>query len=256
MQSQTNRPPRFWPFVVTAFGVLLLLGNFRLIEFDLRYLWPLFLIALGGQLLWRGDIGFTWQGQTFGITRGSVDEAALEADAGEIDVKLRALHKVGRLVAGQYTARSRPRLDVQQHTATVQMRRAETWLLSLAGWEVGLAQDVTWRLLLSAHLGAIEADLRMLEIEEARIATGLGDIRVVCPDRAAGPIWIRSTLGNITVEVPEGMPTSVHVRTTPLVRVKAAERFKQTEAGLWQTAGDAEALSVEVVAVTGDIHLI
>ena len=39
-------------------------------------------------LLVRGDLGITWQSQTFGITRGSVQSATLEASSGELDVKM------------------------------------------------------------------------------------------------------------------------------------------------------------------------
>lgn len=259
MRSQTTRPPRFWPLVAIAAGVVLLLANFKLLDFNVLHLWPLLAIALGVQVLRQGDLGFTWQGQTFGITRGSVETATLEANAGEIDLRLRALRREGRLLAGQYTARSRPRLDVQHNHATLQMRRGETWLLSLADWEVGLAQDVAWQLLLSTHLGEINVDLRALEIDEARVASGIGDIRLVCPDRPAGPVWVRSTLGNIKVEVPDEMQAAVRVHKTPLTRVSIDERFQEAEPGLWVTAGyeDAEEpLSVEVVGVLGDVSVI
>ena len=47
----------------------------------------------------RSDLGITWQMQTFGITRGAVQVASLEACSGELDVKIRALRREGRLIA-------------------------------------------------------------------------------------------------------------------------------------------------------------
>lgn len=258
MRSQTSRPPRLWPLVAIAVGVLLLLSNFRLLTFDVLQLWPLLVIALGIQLLRQGDLGFSWQGQTFGITRGSVERANLEADAGELDLHLRALRREGRLVAGQYTARSRPRLEVLHDEATLQMRRGETWLLSLADWEVGLARDLPWRLLLSTSLGVLNADLSAVHVEEARLATGLGDIKLVCPNQPSGPIWVRSILGNISVQVPETTPAAVRVRSTSLSNVTASSRFHQVEPGTWVTdgyEGSEAALSVEVESVLGDVSL-
>ncbi|MCZ7544739.1 MAG: DUF5668 domain-containing protein [Anaerolineae bacterium] len=260
MRSQSDRAPRLWPLVITAVGVLLLLSNFRLLTFDVVQLWPLLVIALGIQLLRQGDFGLSWQGQTFGITRGSVERATLEADAGELDLNLRALRKEGRLVAGQYTARSRPSLEVQHNEATLRMRRGQTWLLSLADWEVGLARDLPWRLLLSAHLGVLSIDLSEVEIEEARLATGIGDIRLVCPGIPSGPIWARSTLGNISVEVPAHVAAAVRVRSTALSNVKASDRFSKVAPGLWVTEGYADsdgsgALSVEVESVVGDVAI-
>lgn len=259
MRSQSNRPPRFWPLVVVITGVMLLLINFKIIEIDVLQLWPLLLIAAGLQVLLQGDLGISWQGQNFGITRGSVEEATLEADAGEIDMKLRALRREGRLVAGQYTARSRPRLKVEQEHATLYMRRGETWLLSLADWEIGLAPDLPWSLLLSAHLGKINADLRLLDLDEARISTGVGDIRLICPDREAGPLWVRSTFGNIAVEVPEAMPAALHVQGTTLSKIQVSERFQEVEPGLWHTldydTAGVDPLSIEVVAVLGNVEI-
>ncbi|MBN1287363.1 MAG: hypothetical protein JXB47_18325 [Anaerolineae bacterium] len=261
MRSEPNRPPRFWPLIAIVAGVVLLLANFRLIDFDVLQLWPLLVVAVGLQALLQGDIGISWQGQTFGITRGSVEQATLEADAGEIDLRLRALRKEGRLLAGQYTARSRPTLEVEHNHATLRMRRGSTWLLSLADWDVGLAPDLPWSLLLSAHLGKIGADLRQLDIDEARISTGFGDIRLVCPDREAGPLWVRSTFGNIAVEIPEAMPAAVRIHSTALARVKVSERFQEMEPGLWLTltpdyhGAALEPLSVEIVAVLGNVDI-
>jgi hypothetical protein len=258
VRTRTNRPPRLWPLVAIVVGVLLLLSNFQLLAFDVLALWPLLLVALGVQLLGQGDLGLTWQGQSFGITRGSVHRATLEANAGELDLNVRALRREGRLLAGQYTARSRPRLEVQHSQATLRMRRGETWLLSLADWEVGLARDLPWRLLLSAHLGQLNADLRSLNVHEARLATGIGDIKLVCPDASSGPIWVRSTLGNISVEVPDGVEAAVHVRSTALSQVSMSDRFHETAPGLWVTDDSAReegVISVEVVSVVGDVSI-
>src|SRR5215470_1016699 len=108
-----GRAPFFVPLLLIAIGVALLLKNFLLVEnLDLLQYWPVLLVLAGFQLMLRGDIGITWQGQTFGITRGSVESAALEASSGELDVKIRALRREGRLIAGQYSGRSRPNLSV------------------------------------------------------------------------------------------------------------------------------------------------
>lgn len=260
LRSQTNRPSRFWPLVAIAAGVLLLLSNFRLLTFNVLELWPLLVIALGVQLLRQGDVGLSWQGQTFGITRGSVERATLEADAGDLDINLRALRREGRLVAGQYTARSRPWLDVRHNQATLRMRRDSTWLLSLSDWEIGLARDLPWRLLLSSHLGVINADLSGVNVKEARLATGIGGINLVCPDLPSGPIWVHSTVGDVSVEVPEGIPAAVRVRGTPLTDIRVSDRFREAAKGVWVTEGydehDADrALSVEIISAVGDVNL-
>src|SRR5215468_9092119 len=173
MRSSSARPPIILPLLLLVVGVVLLLKNFLfLVQFDqlkgvdvTRY-WPVLLILLGVQLLIRGDIGLTWQGQSFGITRGSVQTASLEVSSGELDVKLRALRREGRLIAGQYTGRSRPDLVVRGDHARLKMQRGQTWPFSLADWEIGLAKDLPWDLLISAHLGELDIDMRGLQISQ------------------------------------------------------------------------------------------
>ncbi|NJL93212.1 MAG: hypothetical protein HC915_05525 [Anaerolineae bacterium] len=203
MQSQP-RPSLLWPLLLVIIGVVILLNNFLIIDAEVVRLWPVLLVGLGLAALWRGDIAPSWQAHTFGITRGSVESGLLEVNSGEIDVNLRRLQRAGRLIAGQYTARSRPRLLVRNNQARILMRRGDTWLFSLADWDVELAPDLPWSLVMSAHLGELKADLRGLNLRQAHIATGVGDIEVICPDQDAGPLYLRSTLGSIQVIIRAG----------------------------------------------------
>jgi hypothetical protein len=150
MDAQTKRAPWLWPLILMIAGLILLLNNFFLINVDVKPYWPIILIALGIQLLLHGDIAPSWQAHTFGITRGSVESASIEIESGELDVQLRALRKSGRLIAGQYTARSRPGLTVRHNHASLKMQRGQSWWLSLAHWDVGLANDLPWTILISS----------------------------------------------------------------------------------------------------------
>src|SRR5258707_293712 len=179
-----GRSPLILPLLLIAIGVVLLLKNFLLVEnLDILQYWPVLLVLAGLQLLVRGDLGITWQSQTFGITRGSVQSASLEASSGELDVKIRALRREGRLIAGQYTGRSRPMLDVHGDHARLNMQRGQTWPFSMADWEIGLAKDLPWQLLISAYLGELDIDLRGLRVEQAHVASGIGDVRIVVSDQ-------------------------------------------------------------------------
>lgn len=220
MSSRSQpRTPIFFPLTLVLVGIVILLNNYLLINADLVSLWPLVLILIGIQVAWRGDLAPSWQAQSFGITRGSVESAALEVSSGEIDVRLAAMNRAGRLIAGQYTARSRPRLAVRNNHATLTMRRGNTWLFSLADWEVGLTHDVPWALLMSSHLGELQADLRGLELQRAFLSSGVGDIRVILPEQVAGKVHIQSTFGDLSVLIPPGLPALIHIQASPLCRV-------------------------------------
>jgi hypothetical protein len=226
-----------WPLALMIGGGVLLLDNFWLIDVDLAPYWPVLLVVLGVQLLLRGDIGWGWQAHTFGITRGSVISGSLEIESGELDVQVRALRKPGRLIAGQYTARSRPELSVRNNHATLRMQRGQTWWLSLADWDVGLATDLPWSLLVSAYLGRLEVDLRGLVVDRVYISSGLGSVNVACPAQATGPIFARSALGDVRLSIPPDSRVIIHAQTGPLGRVRAdAARFEQVEPGVYVTA--------------------
>jgi hypothetical protein len=259
MDAQPKRTPWFWPIVLVAGGVLLLLHNLLLVDFDVIAYWPVLLVLLAIQLLLRGDIALTWQAHTFGITRGSVQSASLEVESGELDVQIRALRRPGRLIAGQYTARSRPALNVRHNHATLKMQRGQTWWLSLADWDVGLTQDLPWDLLVSSYLGRLEIDLRGLVVQRAYAASGLGSVHLACPEQASGPLFARSTFGDVRLSIPEESTAIIHTQASPFGRVRVdLSRFTQIEPGVYATTGaepPAADLTIRASTVFGSIYI-
>jgi hypothetical protein len=260
MRRINRRAPLFFPIMLVLVGLVVLLNNFLLIETDIINLWPLVLVVIGLQLIWRGDLAPSWEAQTFGITRGSVETASLEISSAEIDVKIHPLGRAGRLIAGQYTARSRPRLAVRNNHASLVMRRGETWWFSLADWDISLAQDLPWSLLMSAHLGEFQADLRGILLHQAHIATGIGDIKLICPDQPTGPLYLQSTFGDIHLLVPSDAPTLIHTRVSPMVRIiRDPAHFKMDETGKFFAAPayqrEQPFVSIMIVATFGNVLL-
>ncbi len=264
-----KRAPWIWPLLLIAGGVALLLHNFLLVEFDLMAYWPVLLVLVGLQLLFRGDIALTWQAHSFGITRGSVQSGSVEIESGELDVQLHVLHKSGRLVAGQYTARSRPELSVRNNRATLRMQRGQTWWLSLADWEVGLADDLPWGVLVSSYLGRLDVDLRGVQVERAYVSSGLGSVTLGCPAQAPGPIFARSTFGDVRVAIPARSRAVITLKISPFARTRFdRDRFSQVEPGIFvslrpgetrdavnSTEGLSPDLTVTVEAVFGTVVL-
>jgi hypothetical protein len=257
---RTTRAPLLIPLLLIAVGVILLLVNFLLIEdLDLGRFWPVILILAGGQLLLRGDVGISWQTKEFGITRGTVQTASVEASSGEIDVRVRMLRREGRLVAGHYTARSRPHLTVRNNHARLMMQRGQTWPFSQGDWEIGLARDVPWTLLISTHLGELDVDLRGVYLREASLGTGFGDIRLQPSHLVDGGIRARSTFGNISVVIPPEEHAILRVLPRPMSRLRIDEsRFLMLRPGVYATLGYEQSespVTIEVATTFGTIRL-
>jgi hypothetical protein len=188
-----------------------------------------------------------------------VQTASLEASSGEIDVKVRALRREGRLIAGQYTARSRPALEVRNNHAYLSMQRGQTWPFSQGDWEIGLARDLPWTLLISTHLGELDVDFRGLQVREANLATGFGDIGLVVNEFIVNGVRARSTFGNITVNLAPEVQIIVRLEDRPMSRVHIdAAKYLMIRPGLYATLNyeQAEApVTVDVATTFGTIRL-
>jgi hypothetical protein len=257
MRSNSARSAVLLPIILIVIGVFLLLKNFLLLDsidalknVDLAHDWPVLLVLLGLQLLIRGDLGLTWQSSPFAITRGNVESAELEASSGELDVKVRALRREGRLIGGQFTGRSRPSLVVRGDHARLNMQRGAAWPFSHADWEIGLAKDLTWELLISSHLGELDIDLRGLQIQNAYFGSGIGDIKVVASELTVPADEMRtdtqgrngvrafSTFGSVTLVIPTEVEAVVRILAKPTARVQIDEsRFLLLEPGVYATLG-------------------
>lgn len=257
-KSKPSRGPWLWPLALAALGVVLLLNNFLLLgEFNILDLWPLLLVAAGATVLLRGDLLPSSEGSTFGITRGSVESAALEISAGEIDVSVRALEREGRLIAGQYAAQSRPQLSVSDNHTNIRMSRANTAWLSFADWEIGVARDLPWRVLASSALGQIHLDLSNLIIDGAVIASGIGDIRLICPYEAFAPLTVRSSLGNIHIITPPGYCVHITVQQGRFFGLHIDENRYQHDGNVLiarDSMPDAPVVHIHVSGTFGDAY--
>jgi hypothetical protein len=258
-----TRPPILIPALCVAVGVLLLLNNFLLLEgVTLSAYWPILLIGVGVLILLNGDLILTRQSGNFGITRGAVESATLEAASGELDIQLRALRREGRLIAGNYTARSRPVLGTLQNgkQARVMMQRGQTWLLSQADWEVEITPDVPWSVMLTSWIGDMTVDLTDLTIERAHLGTGFGEIQVTAPATAPQGLALRSTFGNIGLELPKEAAAIIVAKPGRFGRLLIDEsRYLMVEPGIYATLNYREhpaPMRIRVTSTFGTMRIV
>ncbi|MEM9952949.1 MAG: DUF5668 domain-containing protein [Chloroflexota bacterium] len=257
----SNSSP-IWSFLLIILGVLLLLSNFFLLgDFDIVDLWPILLVVVGAQVLLRGDILPSQAFRTFGITRGSIESATLEINAGEIDVAIRALQtrNTERLIAGQFANQARPELDVRDVHAMLTLERSQTPWLSFADWEMGLSQDLPWQIVASTNFGQVTADLNNVIVQNALINTGIGDIHLVSPSEAFEPLYVRSLLGSITILTPLEHRVRISVEGGRFFGVTVNDdRYEEIEAGVYLSRDandDYPLIDIVVMGTFGDTYL-
>jgi hypothetical protein len=254
-RSRDSKGPLVWPLGLAVVGVFLLLSNFLLLgDFNIFDLWPIVLVIIGAQILLRGDLVPSSDFRTFGITRGSIESATLEINAGEIDVNIRALESrnLERLIAGQYAHQARPSLNVRDVHAHLRMDRGRTPWLSFANWEMGISQDLPWQIVISSYLGQITADLSHVIIQNALISTGIGDIHLISPSESFEALYIRSLLGNINLITPPGYNVRITVEKGRFLSVQAAEnRYEEIEAGIYRSRDANEDLPLVDIIING-----
>ena len=260
MRTKGSRGIWLGSLALIALGVILLLNNFLLISgFNVTTLWPLLLVVGGAVILLRGDVLAGGEGRAFGITRGSVESATLEINAAEIDVTMRGLQREGRLIAGQFAANSRPALHVQGTHTFLKMDRAATSWLSFADWDINLAPDLPWQVLVSSSLGQVDLDLSGVIVQNGLIATGIGDIRLVVPEEAFEPIYVRSAAGTISVIAPTGSAVRISAQSGVFFKVNVdSNRYDQVETGVF-VSKDADVsrqvIDIQVAGTFGDAYL-
>jgi hypothetical protein len=264
-QSSSHRykGPLIWPLALVIIGGLLLVGNFLLLEeFNILDLWPLLLVILGAQVLLRGDLVPDDAARPFGITRGSVESATLEINAGEIDVDIADMpDNTERLIAGQYAADSRPALDVDNLHAHLMMQRSDTPWLSFADWQMQLSPYLPWQLVMSSSFGQVTLDLQALIIQNALVSTGVGDIHMVAPYEAFEALYCHSTLGSVYLTTPPGFNVRVSVEGGRFFGVQVDEtRYDvadDDETVFYSLDPDDDAPMVDIVVrgTFGDVYL-
>ncbi|MCU0498773.1 MAG: hypothetical protein MUF87_15590 [Anaerolineae bacterium] len=260
MPTKETRAPLLWSLLLIVIGVVWLLDSFLLLgDFNPLGLLPLVLVIAGAQILLGGDIQLITKTHSFFLTRGSVQSGTIEVSAADIDVEIRPLQREGRLIAGQFAV-PRPQFKFTELEAQLRFMRADTPWYAFGDWQIALAQDLPWQLFITSHLGQLNLDLSDVIIQDAVIATGLGDIRLVAPREALAPIYVQTALGVCTLITPPGYATRITVNAGRMVTLKVNETRYLTEAtGVYRSVdvdqGDWPIVEIVLTATFGDVYL-
>ncbi len=250
---------------VLVLGAGLLMANLGLLspgaERAMQLTWPAALIFAGMGLILAGERLWRTETTPFAVERGEAEQADLVISAGTADVHLEGSQGTGGLAAGEWSARGRPAVTMENHRCTVRLEpRWSLPALGVAAWRVGLAGDVPWRLNVRSTTGGLDLDLRVLNASDVRLRSILGDVELTLPTAGNAELDIALAMGDLTVRVPEEVGVKVKLRLGALAAIDHdARRFirlSPNEVGTPLYAVAARRCTLTVWLGTGDLHLL
>lgn len=231
---------RLWPVLLIAAGLDLLLGRFSIWG---SLLAALLVLAVLAGALWLGldsDLGRSGlQAQQVRQALGEATEAQVRIEPGVGIVRLEALPESVDLVQGTIHL-SRGEEIAQDVEASGQqihyeLRTLETsWTTPLGGWnaeriwDLGLTPGASLDLAAVLAVGEADLDLSDLTLSDLLVETALGRIELTLPAEGRFEGSLESAIGQIVIEVPQGMALQV-VGDLGLVVRDVPEDYQQEE---------------------------
>ena len=208
---------RFWPVIVIAAGVNMLLGR-RVPWLAVALVALLFAAAIGGALAlsWNdGETVLTSLAEPLGGLE-SVD-ARITFGAGDLVVASLEPDSVN-LVEGRFETPGRgAQVDLDRRAASADLRikmEDRRWLRWFSGsgadWKVFLSQSAKLTLDLDAGAANITLDLRDLQVNELEVDVGAADLKITMPANA-GRVDASLNVGASSVDiiVPDGVAARI-----------------------------------------------
>jgi hypothetical protein len=250
------------PVLLIAVGIILLLNVLGILEWGVWWtiiqLWPVFLIALGLEILigrrsiWGSLLvvvltltiaaGALWLSQT-GAAGGraalgeqvshpldGATEATVVVEPGVGVLRVEALPEAANLVEGNIQLADGENLDQDldrtADRATLELRTTRHGWNPFRGssglqrvWELGLSPAPLLRLNTNLGLGEARLDLTGLALSDLQTDMGVGYTRVTLPAQGNFQVSIDGAVGMTTVVMPSGLEARIHADSGLAVRV-------------------------------------
>jgi hypothetical protein len=236
MQRRSNL---FWGGILVLLALLLLFSQFGWIEgsiFD--FFWPLVIIAIGIWLI----IGFFMRGKSGEGEKVSIPlQGAASANikfnhaAGKLTVGGGAL--ATELLHGTFCSGLNYKTDLENDRLNVKLQTSSQfwsrWPGESLDWTVQLNKDIPLNLKVDSGASATFMDLNDLKVTALDIDTGASSTEVTLPS-AAGMTRVDIDTGASTmkIHVPEGVAARISVKSG-ISATNVAARFPRQESGVY-----------------------
>jgi hypothetical protein len=266
------------PVLLIAAGVILLLNVLGVLEWSVWWslirLWPVFLIALGLDLLigrrstWGSllvvvifvgiVLGAFWFSRTdLVLTRAApgqeirqplegATEARVVVEPGVRLLNIEALPEAANLVEGTVQLAEGEALDSEFSSGngrvTLELRTEQSsWdplavgFGSLRTWDLGLSPAPALQLETELGMGEVRLDLTGLALEDLQTSMGVGFTSVTLPAQGRIQANVNGAVGLMTIVIPEGLEARIRVDSG--LAVRAMPDGYQQEGDLYTSPG-------------------
>ena len=231
----------FWGSVLIVLAGLLLLKQMGVIVGDIfGYFWPLLIIAFGVWLI----VGFfarnqPVEGEQVSIPLEGAASAYVKLDHGAGRLTLRSGAGSGEIVNGTFGNGLSYKSHVEGGRMEVKLRTSQQawawWPGESLDWDIRLNRDIPLSLKIDSGASASILDLSDLKVTDLDIDTGASSTEMTLPANAGKThVDIDTGASSLKVSIPSGVAASIRVKSG-IASVNVNPRFSRLDGGLYQS---------------------
>ena len=203
---------RFWPVLLIAAGLDILLGRSRLGSAVALLL----ALAILGGAIWLSVSApqRAWAGEEIGYELGKADQAEIYIAPGLGNLHVAPLSDSGNLLEGTLRGpETAADFEIQDGTAYVSLENVEHTFGPFAGdeyqWWLELTPDLPIDLTGDLGVGEAVVDLTGMEISALHVRSDVGRAKVTLPRRGTFKAFVAVDVGEAVIVIPEGLGARV-----------------------------------------------
>jgi hypothetical protein len=242
----------FWGFVLIVLAALLLLQQQGLLKGNIfEYFWPLLIVAFGILLVvgafFRNKKG---EGQQVSIPLEGAANGYIKIDHGAGRLNIRSGASPAEIVNGVFGSGVDYKSNLAGNRIEVRFKaRPDFWVPEGLDWDINLNKDVPLSLKIDSGASASVIDLSDLNVSDVDIDTGASSTELTLPANAgATSVKIDSGAASVKVKVPAGVAAKIRIKSG-LAGINVDARFPKIDSGLYQSADYATAANRADIAI-------
>lgn len=247
----------FWGLALIVLGGLFFLQAQGIISNVFAFIWPLFLILVGGWIIlnvyWKPDPA---QQETFTVPLQGAKSVRYKFAHGAGSIEIRSGAPMGAAIVGssavgmnQSHHLTGDRLDVKVEAgpSVIPFIGPDTGV-----WRYEITQEVPVTLKIEAGASRLDVDLENTLATHVELSTGASSSNLVMPARGASILDIEAGAASINIRVPSSTAARIRVKEGLTSMHVDQSRFPQLDTGMYQSANyDSSADRAEITIEGG-----